>query len=272
MVAASAMLSKKPGTDPGFHSDGEVERHGVEKMVVCPRFSDFPLQPAEQLGVRLGVDLAAQDLLGAGDCERSDLFAQHLLRARDLLVDVCLGRCEDALGLGLGCGLRLVHHLRVALFRRTDDLADALARLRELLVRALARRLQLPPALLARGEAVGDLLLALLDRAHQRRPDEFDREPDEEREGERLRDQGEVEVHPRAPSSGLANAKNMPIPSPMMNEASIRPRSRNTLACSAGIISGWRAAPSRKRLHMMPTPTQAPKAPSPTIRPMPTPV
>src|SRR5205814_3460450 len=112
---------------------------------------------------------------------------------------------------------------------------------------------QVAPALLARGEAVGDLLLAPLDRTHQRRPDEFDREPDEKREGEGLRDQGEVEVHPSAPSSGLANAKNMPIPRPMMNEASIRPSNRNTLACSAGIISGWRAAPSRKRLHMIPT-------------------
>src|SRR5690349_2949880 len=75
-----------------------------------------------------------------------------------------------------------------------------------------------------------------------------------------------------APSSGLAKAKNMPMPSPMMNEASIRPSSRNTFACSAGIISGWRAAPSRKRLHMIPTPTHAPSAPSPTMRPMPTPV
>ena len=44
----------------------------------------------------------------------------------------------------------------------------------------------------------------------------------------------------------------------MMNEASIRPSSRNTFACSEWISSGWRAAPSRKRLHMMPTPMQAP--------------
>src|SRR6266571_1887532 len=234
--------------------------------------SDFPLELTEQLGVRFGVDLAAQDLLRAGDRERGDLLPERFPRAHDLLVDVGLGRGEDAIGLGPGGGLRLVEHLRVALFRRTDDLADALARLGELLVRAPARSLQVAPALLARGEAVGDRLLAPLDRTHQRRPDEFGREPDEEHEGEGLRDQGEVEVHPSAPSSGLANAKNMPIPSPMMNEASIRPSSRNTFACSAGIISGWRAAPSRKRLHMMPTPTQAPSAPSPTMSPMPMPV
>src|SRR6267143_933860 len=119
--------------------------------------SDFLLQLAEQLGVGLGVDLAAQDLLGAGDGERGDLLAQHLLRARDLLVDVGLGRGEDAVGFGPGGGFRLVEHLR-----RTDDLADALARLRKLFVRALARRLQLLPAALPGGEAVGDLFLALL--------------------------------------------------------------------------------------------------------------
>ena len=51
----------------------------------------------------------------------------------------------------------------------------------------------------------------------------------------------------------------------MMNEASIRPNSKNTLACNCGMSSGWRAAPSRKRLHMMPTPMHAPAAPSPMM-------
>src|ERR1043166_2367674 len=72
--------------------------------------------------------------------------------------------------------------------------------------------------------------------------------------------------------SGFAYAKSMAIPRPMMKEASIRPRSRNTLACSAGIISGCRAAPSRKREHMMPMPTQAPSAPRPIMSPTPMPV
>src|SRR5438552_4155709 len=195
MVAASAMIRKKPGTDPGFHSDGEVKETWCGGNGGLSPVSDFLLQPAEQLGVGLGVDLAAQDLLRAGDGERSDLFAQHLFRARDLLVDVRLGGGEDALGLGPGGGLRLLEHLRVALFRGVDDLADALARPGELLVRALARGLELAPALLARGEAVGDRLLALLDLAREIRPDEFGREPDEDREGESLRDQGQVDVH-----------------------------------------------------------------------------
>src|SRR5437879_5015188 len=122
-------------------------------MVAASATLDFLLQPAEQLGVRLGVDLAAQDLLRAGNGERRDLLTQRLPRARDLLVDVRLGGGEDALGLGAGGGLRLVEHLRVALFRRADDLADALARLGALFVGELARGLQVPPALFARGAA-----------------------------------------------------------------------------------------------------------------------
>src|SRR5215831_17862499 len=223
---------------------------------------DLALQLVEQLGVRLGVDLAPQDLLGTGDRELRHLLAQGFLRAHHLLVDVGLRRRDDAVGLGPRLRLGFLEHLRVALLGRCDDLAHAAARLRELLLGALAR-----------GEPVGDRLLALLDGPRERRPDELDAEPDEQGERQALRDQREVDVHPAsAPSSGLANAKNIPIPSPMMNEASIRPSSRNTLPCSCGIISGWRAAPSRKRLHMIPTPTQAPSAPRPTIRPMPTPV
>src|SRR5215831_4309067 len=234
---------------------------------------DLALQLVEQLGVRLGVDLAPQDLLGTGDRELRHLLAQGFLRAHDFLVDVGLRRRDDAVGLGPGLRLGFLEHLRVALLGRGDDLADAASRFRELLVRALARGLELLLTALACGEAVGDGLLAFLDGPGKRRPDELDAEPDEQGERQALRDQREVDVHPAsAPSSGLANAKNMPMPSPMMNEASIRPSSRNTFACSAGIISGWRAAPSRKRLHMIPTPTQAPSAPRPTIRPMPTPV
>src|SRR5688572_13650023 len=76
----------------------------------------------------------------------------------------------------------------------------------------------------------------------------------------------------KAVASGLAKAKNIAMPRPMMNEASIRPSSRNTLPCSELVSSGWRAAASRKRLHMMPTPMHAPAAPSPIISPMPMPV
>ena len=64
---------------------------------------------------------------------------------------------------------------------------------------ASRRSARLLAALLAGGEAVGDLLLARLDRAHQRRPDELRREPDEGRERDRLHDQRQVDVHDAPP-------------------------------------------------------------------------
>src|SRR5260370_31085508 len=136
------------GTPPGHHA------------------SDFLLQLAEQLGVALRVHFAAENFLRAGDRERGDLLPQHFPGAGDLLVDIGLGRGEDALSLRFRRGLRLVPHLRLALFRRADALADALARLRELFVHALARLLQLPPALLARRDSVCDDLPPLVDLSH----------------------------------------------------------------------------------------------------------
>src|SRR5262249_27560848 len=244
---------------------------------------DLSLELRQQLGVRLGVHLAAQDLLGAGDGERGDLLAQGLARARVFLVDLGLRRGLLAVALFSGCVARLVDQLGGALLRLGDDIGRALARRAQVGLGLARRRLERLLALLGRGQALGDHFLALLDRAQQRRPDELDREPDEQEERDALGDQRQVDVHggwtkllqPPAlmtPSSGLPNANSIAMPRPMMNDASIRPSSRKTLACSVGISSGWRAAPSRKRLHMMPTPTQAPSAPRPIISPMPTPV
>src|SRR5204862_80175 len=139
--------------------------------------------------------------------------------------------------------------------------------------------------LFARSQSVSDLLLPRFDGPHQRRPDKLRAKPDEDPEGHRLHKQRQIDVHDSpllqrrrgryfrpAGISGFPNANSIAMPSPMMNDASIKPSNRNTFACSAGIISGWRAAPSRKREHMMPTPTQAPRAPRPIMRPMPIPV
>src|SRR6478735_4834543 len=67
--------------------------------------------------------------------------------------------------------------------------------------------------------------------------------------------------------NGFAVVYHSAIPVPMMNDASIRPSSRKTLVCRTPISSGWRAADSRYLLPMMPTPTQAPSAPRPMMRP-----
>src|SRR5918999_4407969 len=231
--------------------------------------------------MRLGIHLAAQDLLGAGDGERSDVVAKLLARARHLLLDLRLRRGFFPVALFLGRVLGFLDQLRGALLRLRQELGGALARLPDLLVRPLVGQLQRTLALLGRGEAVGDGLLPRLDRAQHVRPDELHREPDERRKDDRLREQRQVDVHAcpflgagywNAPASGLAKAKNIAMPRPMMNEASISPSSRNTRPCSGLVSSGCRAAASRKRLHMMPTPMQAPAAPRPTMRPMPIPV
>src|SRR5438270_5093325 len=67
--------------------------------------------------------------------------------------------------------------------------------------------------------------------------------------------------------NGFAVVNHSAIPTPMMNEASIRPTSRNILVCSSFISSGWRAADSRYLLPITPMPTQAPSAPRPMMRP-----
>ncbi len=44
-------------------------------------------------------------------------------------------------------------------------------------------------------EAFSDLLLALFDRVHQRRPDLGRDDPDQTSEGQRLRKKGEIDIH-----------------------------------------------------------------------------
>src|SRR4029078_6337627 len=133
-----------------------------------------------------------------------------------------------------GLDLRLGHHVGNPLFGRNQAL----------------------PALLTCLESFGHLPLALEALAHQRGPDEPGREPDEQAETDGLHQQGEIDVHrclwisplasrylSQAGISGVPNANSIAMPRPMMNDASMRPSSRNTFACSAGISSGWRAAP-----------------------------
>src|SRR4030095_13128399 len=78
---------------------------------------------------------------------------------------------------------------------------------------------------------------------------------------------GVPDEEPPPAANGLAVANQSAIPTPMMNDASIRPRSRKTLVCSTFISSGWRAEASMYFPAMMPTPMQAPMAPSPMINP-----
>src|SRR3954465_10903788 len=149
----------------------------------------------EEIAVCVGVHLTAQDLLGAGDGEEGDAVAQLLARAGHFLLDLRLRSRFLAIAFFLGRSLGFLDHLRHALLGLGDDLGGTSARALDLLVGLLGRGLERALALLGRGQAVSDGLLASLDGAQHRRPHELDREPDERRERDRLRDQRQVEVH-----------------------------------------------------------------------------
>src|SRR6185295_9906876 len=149
--------------------------------------SKLLLDPVQKFGVRLGVDFPAQDLLRPGHRERRDLRAQLLARALRFLLDVGLGGGLFAITFRLGCRFCLLDDLRTALLGLRHDLGRARARFLNRPLGLPARLFERLPALLAGGEALVNLLLARLDGAQQRRPDELDREPDEQRESDRLR-------------------------------------------------------------------------------------
>src|SRR5690606_30312221 len=269
--------------------------------------SDLRGQLVEQRLVRVRIDLAADHPLGTGHGQRTELAAQLLAGAVGGRLDLRLRRGLLPGGLGQRVVAGLVDDLVGAGMCLLDDLVGLGARLAEDLVAALLRLREFLLAQVGRGEALGDLALPLLDRVHQRRPDELHGEPDEQREADHLHEECVVQVHvelrrsgarPRgagarssarggrrrppmrcrggrqapaavrtASSSGLAIAKNMAMASAMMNAASIRPTSRNMRACSIGTSSGWRAADSRNLEPITPMPMQAPSAPRPIIRP-----
>ena len=81
--------------------------------------------------MRPRIDLAPQNLLGAGDRERGDVVAQVLARARELLLNLGLGRGLLAVALFLRGAARLVDELRCALLGLSQDFGGAAARLRD---------------------------------------------------------------------------------------------------------------------------------------------
>src|SRR5215510_13142536 len=63
--------------------------------------------------------------------------------------------------------------------------------------------------------------------------------------------------------NGFANVKKSAMPTPIIATASSSATTMNIFTCSIGTISGWRAAPSRKRPPSRPMPTPTPRAPKP---------
>src|SRR5690606_19478343 len=118
-------------------------------------------------------------------------------------------------------------------------------------------QLKIPHGAVGGGEAVGDLVLALLQGMGQRGPDELHAEPHEDGEARHLAEQRHVDIHAfnltisvsvdQLSCDGQGSGTNagattkiryMEIPTAMMGMASIRPASRNILPCSMGPSSG----------------------------------
>src|SRR4029450_4810364 len=110
---------------------------------------------SEEVGVRLGVDLALQDLFGTRDRPASDLVAQRFFRARDFLLDPGLGGGEDALGLRFRIGLGGFDRLALELVALRDDFGGPRLRLGQHVGGPFLGPRKALLSLLTRGDAVG---------------------------------------------------------------------------------------------------------------------
>src|SRR6185437_4503014 len=157
--------------------------------------SDLRRQLADQLLVRARVDLALEELRSGGDRDLADLAPQALAGAGSLESDLLLRRSDQALTLLRRGSPRLLHDVVGPVLRLLDDLAAALARLAQDRFRPVARLLQLLLAPVRRGESLRNLALALLNRAHEVRPDLAHHDPDDQGKNDHLNDEGEIDVH-----------------------------------------------------------------------------
>src|SRR5690606_5403940 len=157
--------------------------------------SDLGSQFVQQRLVRVGVDLALQQLLGAAHGQQGDLLAQLLAGTVGRSLDLGLGQRLLAGGLDHGFLAGRVDDLVGARVGLVDDLVglgagflqqlvDLVLRLREVLLAAVGSR-----------QALGDLLLALLEGLQQRRPDLGGDQPDQACKGQRLGEKSQIEVN-----------------------------------------------------------------------------
>src|SRR5581483_9731430 len=94
----------------------------VPAYAARPWALDLRSQLVQHVGVGLGVDLALEDLRGAGDREVADLLAQGILRLRHLALDLGAAGGDDARLLRLRIALGLLDDLAGLLVGRADNL------------------------------------------------------------------------------------------------------------------------------------------------------
>ena len=131
--------------------------------------SELAFHAAQQVGVRLGIDLAPQNLLRAGNGERRDLAAQHFLCPRDLLLDLGFRPRYKPFALGPRRILCFFDDFHRALFCLRKNILCLLSCVAQQLGCPLGGLFEILLAAFSGRQALGDLLLTLLDRAQERR-------------------------------------------------------------------------------------------------------
>ena len=108
-----------------------------------------------------------------------------------------MGRSNQAQPLPLALFAGFLHYARRPAVGLIDDFRGLAARFRHQLLDPFLRRIQFTAPLGGGLQAVGYLLVALVDGVKHLRPDELHREPDERKEYEALRQQCRVDAHMR---------------------------------------------------------------------------
>ena len=145
--------------------------------------------------MRLGVDLAAQNLFCAGDRDSRDLATQLFACAVGFLLDLGSRRSQLALTLLNAIRLPFGHNFVGPGMRLVKDAARLLT---GFLNDFFSLRFGLFEAVLAAlggSKAVRYLRLALLDGLHNRWPNELHAEPDKHNHCDRLADESHINVH-----------------------------------------------------------------------------
>ncbi len=143
----------------------------------------------------VGVDFALEQLFGTGHGQRGHLLAQIFTGTVGGGVDFSLGQFLLTGGFGDRFVTGSINDLVGTRVGLIDDLVGLGACFLQRFVDLLLRLGQIFLAAVGSSEAFSNLLLALFDRVHQRRPDLGRDDPDQTSEGQRLRKKGEIDIH-----------------------------------------------------------------------------
>ena len=143
-------------------------------------------QILEQIFVGLGIDLALENLAGAGNRQGGDLTAQFFARPVHFLFDFGIGRCNNAFTFSARGFLGLFNDLGSTLLSLVDNVLSLLLGFVQNFRCLLLSLLFLMRTAFSCGKTIGYFLFALVQRIHNRWPHELHAEPHEYDERNRL--------------------------------------------------------------------------------------